>query len=343
LTPSIRDDARGWERFLITPGQSNSGKDILSRAGLGHPQQADICLHLGYSSKQLEQPLSREEAQRFLTDVLAHPETSNVLYAFAAEQRAVALRYLRQQGLVDGTPWALVDAGWALNSQAALRRILLDEHPISRTVRGYYIALTRDHLSESEAGESHAFISPPGSVFSRRRVVVEHCFTPSTHATTRSYAQEQGEASPVFGPEVREASELAYAQRLHAACEYMASSLAGSCSAARVFTEGRSHIIAGAERLLHRPTAAEARAFANFGTIADLRHEKQFVELLCRRLGIGDLVSILGMTVSRGRNFRSRSFMWLEGSASLSPAYVRFIVKAMLLVDQLKNSRPSQT
>lgn len=338
LSPSIRHDAHGWQRLLITAGQSNGRHDVLARAGLTPSQQTLIRSHLGYSPEQWEEPLSEVGAHDFLAAFLSDPDASKLLYDMASGRRAIAMEYLRQQGLCDRIPWALVDAGWALNSQAALKRILLDDSHASSAVRGYYIALTRDHLPEAEAGIAHAFISPSGSIFSRRRVVIEHCFTPSTHATTQSYETVDGSVSPLLGAEIRSTSELDYATRLQAICEHMAHATASSAAYRRAFEEGRAIVIANAERFLCSPSRSEAAAMAQFGTVADLRHERNFVKPLCRSLRFSDLTSILGMTFSRGERFRRPSFMWLEGSASLSPAYLRLPVKAMLLADKLRNS-----
>jgi hypothetical protein len=50
---------------------------------------------------------------------------------------------------------------------------------------------------------------------------------------------------------------------------------------------------------------------------------------------MGDVGAIIGMTLSPRRNFHTPSFMWLEGSSALSPAYVRAPITAMLAIDSL--------
>ncbi|MBV8732922.1 MAG: hypothetical protein JO336_24195 [Acidobacteriia bacterium] len=61
------------------------------------------------------------------------------------ERRAQALRYFEQE-LDPFDAWALVDLGWRLTSQAALRLLL------ERPVRGYYLGLHGERTSPTEAG-----------------------------------------------------------------------------------------------------------------------------------------------------------------------------------------------
>jgi len=336
LSPSIRPDAHGWERLLLTPGQSNSRRDILARAGLDENAQSVIASMFGCDQALWGSPLDLNEATAFLQQVLASPTAAGIIYQAAGDQREIALSYLSQEGLLDGAKWALVDAGWSLNCQAALHRILAARNP-SLVPRGYYLALTRDHLSEEEAGPALAFIPEPGSFFSRRRVIIEHCFTPASHATTRGYAMEGTAAVPVFGSELRQNNELAYAQRLQKAASEMARLITRDSAMLAKFRLHRSDILANAQRFLRDPRRRDALEMASFGTVADLRHESAFVQPLCRPLGLRDVAAIVGMTVSRRRNFQTPSYMWLEGSSALSPPYVRAPIKAMLAIDSLRS------
>lgn len=76
---------------------------------------------------------------------------------------------------------------------------------------------------------------------------------------------------------------------------------------------------------------------ASFGTVADMRHEAPFVEPLCRPLRPKDVWTAFSMALSRKKNFKSPSFMWLEGSMALSPWYVSLPLEGLLLLDALRN------
>lgn len=335
LSPSISMGTTPWRNLLITAGQSNSRKDIVARAGLTDAEAESVRGMLGASPDEWIESLGLDDAGRFLESILSEARIAAIISASAAKKREVALAYFRQEGLFDDVPWALVDAGWSLNSQAALKRILSGNAP--REPRGYYLALGRSHLSREVAGEACPFIPSSGSFLSRRRVIIEHCFMPSVHATTQSYALRDGRVAPVFGQELRDGVELEYASRLHEAATSTARLVAGHPGILTLLEAYRSEVLRNAEDFLRHPSPSDAEAMAPFGTVADLRHEAEFVEPLCRPLGIEHVWRVLSMTFLKGMNFKTPSYMWLEGSCALSPAYVRLPLRCMLWVDALKN------
>lgn len=335
LSPSISMGTTPWKNLLITAGQSNSRKDIVARAGLTEVESEFVREALAINPAQWNQPLGVTEAERFLEAILSDRRISGIILESAARKREIALAYFKQEGLLDDVSWALVDAGWSLNSQAALKRILSGS--TAREPKGYYLALGRSHLSRDLAGEAYPFIPSPGSFLSRRRVIIEHCFMPSVHATTQSYEIQDGRVTPVFGAELRGNLELEYASRLHEAAISAARMVADHPEILASINTYRADVLRNAEEFLRHPSASDAEAMAPFGTIADLRHEIDFVEPLCRPLGIEHVWRALSMTLFKGLNFKTPSYMWLEGSCALSPAYVRLPLRFMLWVDSLKN------
>ena len=78
--------------------------------------------------------------------MLADPLIHGALTGHAEATRGAALGYLAQEGLLADQDWALVDVGWSLNCQAALRRLLAARDPRQAgAVRGFYIGLAKDH------------------------------------------------------------------------------------------------------------------------------------------------------------------------------------------------------
>lgn len=342
LPPSIVPGTEDWHRFVVTAGQSNSHHDIASRFGLDSDDEAALRTLFAISPEQWQVPMPYAEASRFLKVLLANAQAMDIIFASAAQKREVALRYFEQEGLLDDVPWALVDAGWALNSQAALKRILDASGRAKHGPRGYYIALTRDHLDLAKTGPATPFVAGPGSYFSRRRVVIEHCFLPSQHTTTRGYGMEGERAVPVFGRELRTPREMAYVARLHNAAVVAAKCVAADRNLRQVFSAHPGDVVAVVEEFLRRPPAAEAHAMAPFGTVADLRHESAFVEPLCRPLTLADLWLVLKVTLRMQTNPDGPSYMWLEGSTALSPFYVRLPLRIMLNVDAFLALRRSK-
>ena len=337
LAPSITPGGNEWRRLLVIPGQASSRRDISARMGLDDAVQDALRERLSCSADEWSRNLAHDQALGFLADLMDNDSTRALLNSSVMRERELALSYFRQEGLFDDTPWALVDAGWSLNTQAALKRILDTAGTAHQPPRGYYLALARDHLNEAQAGAAYPFVPKAGSIFSRRRVVIEHCFLPSTHATTRGYQLAGARTVPVLGPELRCEAELGYASMLHEVAVSAARLASADARIAAALSEHVGKIFSNAENLLRHPPQAEARAMASFGTVADMRHEAPFVEPLCRPLRPKDVWTAFSMALSRKKNFKSPSFMWLEGSMALSPWYVSLPLEGLLLLDALRN------
>lgn len=337
LVPSTDPLDPLWRRLVVTPGQRNSAVDMLARLGIEVEQIGALLAHAGIPPYIASRPSAPGQAMTLFDALLADPLIRETLTAHAQLTRGAALGYLAQEGLLADQDWALVDVGWSLNCQAALRRILAArERRLAETVRGFYIGLAKDHPPPSAAGAAFPMLPTPGSVFSRRRVVVEHLFTPSTDRSTIGYSEAGRRYVPVFGPEARSPAELAFAARLREGLLAYAR-LAVNCE--EVWDDQgryRAWAIGIATRFLSMPTRSEATALAALSINADLRHEQAFQESLCRPLDWSDALSI-ARTALLGPRANGGLPGWLEASAALSQAPVRAAVGLMLAADGARN------
>lgn len=341
LAPSISETDLEWERLLVVAGNASAPTDIASRAGLDQKKQARLRTLLGFSDSEWIRSLSMDEARGFLKKVISAKDAFAFLLESSKEQWGTALKYFQQEGLLDGSAWALVDAGWSLNSQASLKRILEKAIGEKASVQGFYIGLARDHFDTKQAGQAFAFTSPPGALLSRRRVIVEHCFLPSTHASTRGYVESSGGVVPIFSPDPRSRQDLAYAERLHTLAMKATDLVKRSPSlqnALRQHAEGIRH---ATKHFIQSPRPEEAALMSEFVVVADMRQESRFAQSLCPRLSFKDVWTTIAMTVSGSRTFATPAWMWLEGSIALSPLLVQIPLRLMLKLDDLKNQLQS--
>lgn len=338
LAPSVTKGSEIWKNLLVTSGQRNTRFDIISRLGIEGDNLDKIKQILNISSSNLHTSLDSIKANSFVEELFKHPLTSDLIFNHTEYLRQQSLVYFRQKGLLDDVKWALVDIGWSLNCQAALLRILKSELGDDYSINGYYFGLGRNHLNSDIAGNSHCYIDGSGSIFSRRRVVLEHCFTPATHPSTTSYkVDKDGLAQAVFGKDVRSSYELEFAHRLHEIVLHAAEMYTSDIRIRSIINSYRNEIDNNAIRFLRFPTKSEVSLFTKFGTIADMRHESAFVQPLCGKLSFSEVISIIKVTFSIKHNFSTPAFMWLEGSAALSPYYVRIPIFLMLRMDSLLN------
>lgn len=337
LAPSISTKEADWIRLMAVAGNANTPRDITARAGLSSSEQFRIQSILRMDDATWCRQLSLPDAHAFIEVLLKNDTSRETLLNAVAVKRDAALTYLFQEGLADGSNWALVDAGWSLNSQAALQRMLRASTRVISPVQGYYIGLARDHLPADRAGKAYAFCNTVGNIFSRRRVVVEHCFLPACHSSTRGYVLKNGVADPDFSPEHRDAAELDYAQRLHAAAVTAAKILKQCPSTQDHMRAFREQATQTAANFICNPSKKDAVSFSFLGVVADMRQESEYAQNLCRQLSSLDVWTIIRMAFSKNIAFKAPAWMWLEGSIALSPAHVAIPLKLMLWFDAVLN------
>lgn len=337
FTASITSGATAAERFLAPKGQPNSRSDILSRAGIAADTQLFVLNRLSIAEGDRSKNLHPEQAKLFVQRVLADRETSNLVFESASKARNVVLKYFYQEGLLDGTPWGLVDVGWSLNSQAALKRIISTVKGDNFPIIGYYIGISKDHLAPEDVGIAQSYLPGVGSLLTRRRVIIEQCFTPATHATTSGYAIEGETVIPVFGAESRGRTELEYAARLQIISEHYARFILEDQPARKKFLSNKKMAIKIAENFVENPTISDANYLSVFGTIADMRHERSYIQPLCGPMSFRDVLAMIATTSLPGRGFNNRGFIWLEGSKALSPFYIRAPITLILWLDSVRN------
>lgn len=341
LAPSISETDSEWQRLLVVAGNASAPTDIASRAGLEQKDQARLRTLLGLTESEWIRELPMDEAIGFVQKLTSNKEAFALLLESSKKQWSIAIKYFQQEGLLDGSAWALVDAGWSLNSQASLKRILEKVKGTKATVQGFYIGLARDHFDTKQAGQAFAFISPPGALLSRRRVIVEHCFLPSTHASTCGYIESSGGVVPIFSPDPRSLQDLAYAERLHTMAMQVTEMVKRSPSLKNAFHQHSEGIRNATKHFIKSPRPEEAALMSDFVVVADMRQERDFAQSLCPRLSFKDVWTTIAMTMSGSRTFAAPAWMWLEGSIALSPLLVRIPLKLMLNLDDLKNQLQS--
>lgn len=330
LHASITPESDVWTKALTPQGQANTIANILKRIGLDAADLTTVYRLLGIQPDEMERKLDPHEARLFIASLKNNVDVYDIILASASQARDLALRYFDQEGIFDNVPWALVDTGWSLNCQAALKRILSTHLGVKFNPVGYYIALMKSRLPEQEAGIAHGFVPRPEVVFCRRRTMIEHSFTPALHTSTRGYMAQNGSVHPVLGEEVRSDAELAYVQRLHAICAAQAHLVGRSPDMLNKIVSATTHTIESAENFILHPAQKDAKAMQMLSATADFFHESRFVQGFCRPFRFGDLLHLIHMIFSGKARRSNLPFVWLEGCCALSPAYIRLPLQAML-------------
>ncbi len=297
-------------------------RTLLAKLGLT-PEQ--VSGQLTAAGLDPEQAVPHDRVETFV-DLL--PSIADLVVARGRRAREALAGYFRQEGLLDGQPWGLVDVGWYLNAQVALRQALGEDLP----VHGYYLALHAQRRPMSEAGDFRAAVreDAPGE---RRLLaggwllesanIVEHVFVKADHGQCVGYERRAAGWEPVLRP-LRPLPEW-YTPMRTAVLRFTEAVVAHGLTAdhgAALFAAGD---VAG--ELFMRSPDREAALLFGATLVSDDLNESG-VRPLAPPLGAAQLLwrimQGLGMVTDDPRRWRH----WEAGSLAASPQVVRAAVSA---------------
>ena len=104
-------------------GHELSVEHVLARLGLEPEQLRALLAEQGFAPERWREPLTEAQLERIRRVLMLEPVRQLAAQA-GARTRALLLRYLKQERVLDETPSALVDMGWNGNLQRSLGRAL---------------------------------------------------------------------------------------------------------------------------------------------------------------------------------------------------------------------------
>jgi FMN phosphatase YigB (HAD superfamily) len=254
----------------------------------------------------------------------------------ARSARALASEYLEQEGLGDGRRWALVDVGWRLTAQSALRRIL----PAGggrEAVNGFYLGASRLRAALPDSGPFQAFVTenddPAGAEtidawLWRSASFVEQVLAMADHGSCSGYRRDGQRVVPVLRAMPEDARRDAVRSVLRTAIVGCAAELRDAGLLEESIPDVRAAALAAGHAAVHHPTADEAAALGWF-PITDDQNETRTREF-APSLTVADLWrrsrERLGLPVTRDFETVSR---WPEGSYARTPPVTRAVVRGL--------------
>lgn len=313
-------------------------RDLLGKVGLDPSDVERAFQAHAFDEASMGRELDGEETERFWR-VIAQPDVEAVLLERVASSRERALAYFAQEGLTDGSSWALVDVGWKLQSQWALRR-LLGSIGSGTSVNGYYLAIARKRRRMAEAGPYRALYLPEEfeevPALHRHAVLIEEAFLPASHGSVLGYRAENGVVTPVLRDDNFHPDWPAYRLSL----EQVVLSYASEAAAAGILDEGehleelKRSALRAAHRFLTDPTPDEAETLAWMTASDDPFHHPEQHRPLVEAYGIRHT---FGRLVERGLSkwdrLPGRLEMarphWNEGSMALSKPWISKLYRSV--------------
>jgi FMN phosphatase YigB (HAD superfamily) len=233
LLPAVLETNKASLTWLRRSYESTNISDTLSKLGIEYGQLEHLLAPLNLHPLT---PLDSEQRWTALFSILANREPREMILNNSKSLRIEVIRYFEEAGIFDGVKFGLVDVGWYMTCQTAMRQILESVGNFNLDV-GLYLGLAVERLPPSLAGSSEALFNTPAAdirntfspfhLESNRAGLLEHIVGLAEHPSTIGYAS----GKPVFGVARISQDFLKSIHAIHAAVE-------GYCLGANLKTLG---------------------------------------------------------------------------------------------------------
>ena len=342
LLAAVFEPTREDLEFALLGGQSSAPRHCLARLQVQPESIANVLSRHGFEPGDWDRQLTVMERKR-LWDVVLDPGVSVLILSNADKAREVALSYFRQEGLLDDESWALVDVGWTLRAQAALKKILASAGQ-SHTA-GYYLGLSRLRYSSPDYGRATGWLleeaeaeAPDQGATSlfQNKGLIDQLFTMADHGSTRGYRRDGSTIVPDLAPMSSGPRRDAFLTTVRRAVVTFADEVAMDHRVSSNVDEFRNAARRTVNAYLTHPRRTDAEAIA-WATISDDPNELRDAPL-ARPLGPRHVYRVANTILSRFRPANALAsqtvptvfhkdldwgFSWIEGSFALTPGWGR--------------------
>jgi FMN phosphatase YigB (HAD superfamily) len=328
------DHAPGNLDWLFSRNESSSLPALLDKLDLSWNEALPWLKQHRLPMAPCDRDLQPPEVERFLAMIAACGPRALLRQRMAAV-RQQADGYLRQEGLFDDLPMALVDVGWQARCQGALNQVLR-AGGAPRPVHGYYLALRQPETLEMQAGRCRSLVSPASyqhpdgplaRAVHRNAALFEHVLFLPRHGSTLGYRRDaDGRWQPVLGPWSPAPEHPGFLERLERAIDAYAAEAGRYLAAGGDPGTILDFASRAAETLALRPRRREACALGWVRVTNDLGGQR--AGHLAPPIGLRLLARLVARKL-RGRPAPPEFYlMWRAGAFAASPWYTRLPLRA---------------
>ncbi len=145
---------------------------IMKRALLTDEEAKEIARLAGYEERYKE-GLNYRQIQSLKEILRKLPELFQYIGRHSKECYQNVCGYLKQEGLFESIPYALVDSGWIGTLQMSIQNVIAHETKTDQKVCGYYFGLY-EIPKEAEEGQYQSYYFGPKAV--KRKIYFSNCF-----------------------------------------------------------------------------------------------------------------------------------------------------------------------
>ena len=250
---------------------------VMRRGGLTAEEAATVAKELGFE-KDYRRILSYSEVQQLKKPLAESKYFLSYVYEHSENAYETTIRYLRQEGLFENIPYALVDSGWSGSMQQTLAELL--QHTGNRKqIVGFYFGLY-ELPSGVNRENYHTFYFGPDYGM-KQKVYFSNCLFEAVfsapHGMTVGYeAYDDGAETPKYRPVFYNKHNLNQS-RMEQEEVWLKESLENYTDADRTCCskkERAEHTYSLLKRFMGSPTAEEAGCYGNLLFSDDVTEEQ---------------------------------------------------------------------
>lgn len=153
----------------------------------------------GASPEMLDRPMAVHELERVKDVLSGNPQFRSLVEEKSKAAYGPAIAYLRQEGLLDGDPVAVVDTGWTGSIQRSLRQLLRSAGG-NGGISGFYFGLYQEPKDPADGDYMAWYFSRRSPVHDRilfnNNVLESMCAAP--HPMTCGYREQHSSIIPIW-------------------------------------------------------------------------------------------------------------------------------------------------
>lgn len=184
--------------YICLGGMNVTFEKLMRRSGLSEAEAEEVARRLGYAEHRRER-LSYGQIKAFHSRLRESPFYMEKVLAHAKERYPLAISYLKQEGLADNVPYAIVDSGWTGSMQRSLYR-LLKSAGYKGTIEGYYFGMY-EYTQDMERSLYHTYYFSPEKDNFRKAFFCNNlfeCVFSSPEGMTTGYLRTEAGYKPIF-------------------------------------------------------------------------------------------------------------------------------------------------
>lgn len=184
--------------YICLGGMRVTLERMMMRGRLTGEEAAEAGQYMGWGHK-MQKPLTYEQVKGMRPLLENNPLFMDKMMEHAEAEYPYVTGYLRQEGLMDDVPYAIVDSGWTGTVQRSISR-LLKSAGYQGKVEGYYFGLY-EYAKGTDPRLYHTWYFAPKGKKRRKAFFCNNlfeCVFSSPEGMVKGYCRNKGSYEPVF-------------------------------------------------------------------------------------------------------------------------------------------------